>query len=159
MEWLQPYINEAVQNIEETSTELWDFFIESSDSDLSNFKQNRNSFGKSALYANIALGLSYPEISDALSNNMGASSPKTPTGKEEMLQAEGIFKEMGMALDVADRITAEWDLSAKAAGGYDQGKTRTYQNVKRLIDVVKRGPTKVPRPAPQPQQSLLAPGE
>ena len=164
MEWLQPYITETVGNIEKVSDELWDFFLDRAEGDLSGFKEHKNSFGKSALYANIALGLSLPELSDAISENMGASSPKTPTGKEEMMEAGGFFGEIGMALDVSDRITAEWDMSAKAAGGFDQAETRTYENVRRLIETVRAGPPEPPAPqevalAPQelPPQSLLVP--
>jgi glutathionylspermidine synthase len=166
MKWLQPYINETVENIEKSSNELWDFFVETAEGDLKDFYKYKNSFGKSALYANIALGLSLPELSDALSENMGASSPKTPTGKEEMMQSEGFLQDMGRALDVADRIIAEWDMAGKQAGGFDQGQTRTYKNILKLLEVVKRGPVSVPQEAPQelseapmesPTQSLLSP--
>jgi hypothetical protein len=166
MNWLDPYINDTVENIEKSSDELWKFFVETAEGDLKDFHKYKNSFGRSALYANIALGLSLPELSDSLSENMGASSPKTPTGKEEMMQSEGFLQDMGRALDVADRITAEWNMAGKQAGGFDQGSTRTYKNILKLIEVVKRGPVSVPQEAPQelseapmqsPTQSLLSP--
>lgn len=168
MKWLQPYIIDTVQRIETSSDALWDFFLEKAKGDLSDFRGHQNSFGKSAFYANIALGLSMPEISDAVSENMGASSPKSPTGKEEMMKREGFFAELGMALDVSDRIIAEWDIGAKAAGGYDQGATQTHKNVLRLVETVRAGPPKprqevmpemevMPEINIPPQQSLLTP--
>jgi hypothetical protein len=163
MSWIDPYIDDTVNNIRRVADELWETYLEDAKgSSFEDFKQHKNSFGKSALYSNVALGLSAPYLSDSLSEMMGSSSPKTPTGKEEMMGADlDWIKALGTALDVSDRITAEWDVGADLTGGYRQADTRTYLNVRSLIEAVKQGPAPAPeQEVPQEEQlSLLDPQE
>jgi hypothetical protein len=162
MSWLDPYIDDAVNNIRKVADELWETYLEDvKNSSFEDFKQHKNSFGKGALYSNVALGLSAPYLSDSLSEMMGSSSPKTPTGKEEMMGSDlDWIKALGTALDVSDRITAEWDVGAELGGGYRQADTRTYLNVRSLIEAVKQGPAPLPEEVSlEEQSSLLQPQE